>query len=103
MLRANRTRNAGSGQAAGAAANRGASEDLSQINAGIQTGNANLKNQQQKEGLAGESGLLTGGENALGLSDTALHDAGTLPNEWQTILNQYLGSGEKAAASLAGG
>ena len=100
-LRANRTRNLGSGQAAGAAANRGASQDLSQINAGIQGKNADLKAKQQQEGLSGEQALLgteTGaGENALGLSDTALHEAGALPNEWQTILNQAMANGEKAA------
>lgn len=106
-LRANRTRNIGSGQAAGAAANRGASQDLSQVNAGIQTGNANLKAKQQQEGLSGEGALygedVGAGESALGLSNSAVGDAGKLQNFWQQYLLQGMQDADKAATAGAGG
>jgi hypothetical protein len=102
QLRANRTRNIGSGQAASAYGNAEASKDLSQRNAEIQTGNAALKQRQQSEGLAGESGLVSGGENALGLSDTALKDAGDLPNFWQNLMLQGVKSGGEDAAAYLG-
>lgn len=107
-LRANRTRNIGSGQAAGAAANRGASQDLSQINEGLQVKNANLKNEQQQAGLKGEQGLygtdVGAGENALGLSDTALSDAGKVPPSfWQQFGSQAAFGALKAAQSGGGG
>jgi hypothetical protein len=105
-LRANRTRNIGSGQAASAAADRGASQDLSQINAGLQVKNADLKAKQQQEGLAGEGALygedVGAGENALGLSTGALKDAGSLSNFWQQLMLQGVASGGQVAAAAAG-
>ena len=100
-LRAARTRNMGSGQAATAEAGRGAGQELSQINAGIQTNNANLKAKQQAEA---ESGLgkmygedVGAGEGALGLSNSSLASAGNLKNFWQ----DYLLNAQKEESSMA--
>ena len=105
-LRAERTRNIGSGQAAAAASGRSASEDLSQVNAGIQSQNANLKAKQQQAGLSGLQGMYStdtgAGLNALGLSNQALNDAGQLSNFWQQLMLQGVKSGGEVAASYAG-
>jgi hypothetical protein len=102
-LRAARTRNIGSGQAATAEGGRAAGQELSQVNAGIQSNNANLKAKQQQEGLSGLGELygtdVSAGEGALGLSNQSLGDAGNLQNFWQ----QYALNAQKAAASAASG
>ncbi len=107
LLRAARTQNAGAAPAAIGAANRQGSEDLSQINAGIQTKNADLEQRQKQQGLSGLEGLygenVNAGENALAGSTTALNDAGHLANFWQQLLQQGMQSGEQvASAALMG-
>ena len=101
-LRAARTRNIGSGQATTAAAGQGAGQELSQINAGIQTKNADLKAKQQQAGLSGLEGVgagdMSAGENALGLSNSALGTAGNMKNFWQ----EYLLQAQKEAGQMAG-
>ena len=102
-LRATRTRNLGSGQAATAEAGRNAGQELSQVNAGIQTNNANLKAKQQSDAERGLGSLygedVGAGNNALGLSNQALGTAGNLKNFWQ----DYLLNAQKAASSAAMG
>jgi hypothetical protein len=93
-LRAARTRNIGSGQAATEEAGRGAAEDLSQINAGIQTKNADLKAHQQQAGLSGLGAMygtdVNAGENALGLANSAVDIAGKQkPGFWQNFGQTY--------------
>ena len=101
-LKAARTRNIGSGQAAAADAGRMASQNLSQTNAGIQSQNAKLKATQQQEGISGLGKLygedVTAGNNALGLSNQALDAADKAP---QGFWQQYLLNAQKAAASMA--
>ncbi len=89
-LRATRTRNIGSGQAATAEGGRAAGQELSQVNAGIQTNNANLKAKQQQAGLSGLGALygtdVTAGNNALGLANNAVNIAGNQkPGFWQGL------------------
>lgn len=102
-LLANRTRNIGSGQAAAAAGNRAAGESLSQTNAGIQNQNTALKESQRQAGLSGEGALygedVGAGENALGLSNSSLKDAGSLSNYWQDLLMQGIKSGTSVATA----
>ena len=98
-----RTRNAGAAPAAIGEASRGASENLSQTNAGIQTRNADLQQKQRQAGLSGLQDLykenVGAGEGALGLSNTSLQDAGNLKNFWQDLLMQGVKAvGEVAAA-----
>ena len=95
-LRAARTRNLGSGQAATAQGGEAAGQELSQVNAGIQTNNANLKAKQQQEGLSGLGALygtdVNAGNNALGLANNADQIAGNQkPGFWQG-LGQNLGT-----------
>jgi len=107
-LRAARTRNIGSGQAATAQASRGAGENLSEINAGIQSQNAKLKATQQQEGqntlgrIYGED--VNAGNNALGLANQAVDIAGKQkPGYWQNF-GQMFGTdvlnGAEAATGL---
>lgn len=107
MLRANRTRNIGSGQAGIADANHTASEEMSNVDAGIEGKNADLKAHQQQAGLSGLGSLygenVGAGENALGLSDTALNEGGNLHNFWQDLLKQGVQSGGQVAGSYFGG
>jgi hypothetical protein len=107
LLRAMRTRNAGAAPAAIAEGNRQSGQELSQINAGIQTNNANLKQKQRQAGLSGLQGLY--GENIgaglgnLNASTGALNDAGNLKNFWQDLLMQGVKTaGEVASAGMAG-
>lgn len=106
LLRATRTRNAGAAPAAIDQANRTGSQELSQTNAGIQTRNADLQQKQKQQGLSGLESLygtnVGAGENALGLSNSALSDAGNLKNFWQEQLLQYENNEEKAAAGGGG-
>lgn len=101
LLRAMRTRNSAAAPAAIGASNRAAGEDLSQINSGIQTRNADLKQKQRQQGLSGLESLygenVHAGEDALGLSNSSLSDAGNLKNFWQ----DYLLNAQKEAAAMA--
>jgi hypothetical protein len=103
LLRAVRTRNAGAVAPAVGASNRAAGEELSQVNSGIQTRNADLQQRQRQQGLSGLESLygtnVGAGENALGLSEGALNDAGNLKNFWQ----QYLLGAQAAAGQAAAG
>lgn len=106
LLRAARTRNAGAAPAAIGEANRGASQELSQINAGIQGRNADLQQRQKAQALQGLEGLygenVGAGETALGLSSGALKDAGSLQNFWQNLLMQGVKSAGDIGAAYAG-
>ena len=108
-LRAARTRNIGSGQAATAEGGRAAGQELSQVNAGIQTNNAKLKAQQQQEGLTGLEHMygtdVTAGENALGLSNSSLNLANNAkPTFWQSALQDVTTPIFKGAgAAISGG
>lgn len=106
MLRAARSRNIGSAQAETGEAARGAGQDLSQINAGIQSKNADLQQKQHQQGLSEEESLygtnVGAGENALNLSDTSLKDAGSLSNFWQQLLMQGIQSAGQVAGAAAG-
>jgi hypothetical protein len=101
LLRAARTRNAGAAPAAIDTASENASKNLSQVNAGIQTNNANLQQKQKQSALSGLEGLygenVGAGENALGLSTSALNDAGHLNNFWQQMILQGMQSAGQAA------
>ncbi len=107
LLRAARTRNVGAAPAAIDASNQNASKNLSQINAGIQTKNADLQQRQRQQGISGLEGLygenVSAQENALGQSNTALKDAGDLPNFWQQLLMQGVKSGGEVASAYVGG
>ena len=106
LLRAARTRNAGAAPAAIGASNRAAGQELSQINSGIQTRNADLQQKQRQQGISGLEGLygenVNAGENALGLSNTSLKDAGSLSNFWQDLLMQGIKTGGQVAAAGIG-
>jgi hypothetical protein len=107
LLRAVRTRNAGAAPAAIDQANRSAGQNLSQINAGIQTKNADLQQRQRQQGISGLEGLygenVGAQENALGASNSALNDAGHLNNFWQQLLTQGIQTGgQVASAALMG-
>lgn len=103
-LRAARTRNIGSGQATTSQAGRNAAEQLSQTNANIQSENANLKAKQsaQAEGALGSiyGTDVNAGNNALGISNNALNDAGNLKSFWQNLMLQGLQSGGEVAAAM---
>jgi hypothetical protein len=107
LLRATRTRNAGAAPAAIDQTNRQGGQELSQINAGIQKSNADLQQHQKQEGISGLEGLygenVNAGENALGLSNSSLADAGNLKNFWQSLLTQGLQSGSQVAGSALQG
>ena len=97
MLRAARTRNIGAAPAEIGASNRAGSQELSQINAGIQSKNADLQQRQRQQGLSGLESMygenVGAGEQALGQSTSALNDAGHLANFWQQLLSQQLSNG----------
>jgi hypothetical protein len=107
LLRAARTRNVGAAPAAIGQANQQGGQELSQINAGIQKSNANLQQQQRQQGLSGLESLygenVNAGENALGLSNSALGTAGNLKNFWQQYLLSAMSGAQQAAAAGAGG
>lgn len=104
-LRAARTRNAGSADAAIADSTRTAGQQLSDATLHTSLANANLKNQQQQQGLQGESNLyatnLGAAGNALGLSNNALGIANEADanNPWMKLLQQGMQSGGQVAAS----
>lgn len=105
LLRAARTRNSGAAPGSIAQTNRQGGQELSQVNSGIQTSNANLKAKQQQAGISGLEGLygenVGAGENALGLSNSALNDAGHLQNFWDQLLLQGIQSGGQVGAAYA--
>jgi hypothetical protein len=82
-------------------------QNLSQVNAGIQSQNANLaqkKQQSAESGLEGLYGTNVGaGIGALGQSTGALNDAGNLKSFWQSLLQQGMQSAGQAAAGGAFG
>ena len=107
-LRAARTRNAGSEQAATAEGSRNAGQELSQVNAGIQTNNANLKAKQQAGAESGLGSLygedVNAGNNALGLGIRANEAAGqSKPGFWQGWGQQYADDWLKNAMNPGGG
>ena len=106
LLRAARTRNAGAAPAAIDQSSRNAGEDLSQVNAGIQSKNADLQQHQRQAGLSGLENMygteVGAGENALGLSTSATNDAGHLPDFWDQLLTQGIQSGGQVASSYVG-
>jgi hypothetical protein len=108
LLRAARTRNLGSGQAAVSQSSQNAGENLSQTNAGIQNASANKATQQQGRAISGLESLYgtdTGASiGALNSSTNAYSDAGHLNNFWQQLLQQGIQTGgQVASAGLTGG
>ena len=106
MLRAARTRNIGSGQAAISQASQHAGENLSQRTAELQSKNADLQQKQRAQALSGLGDLygenVNAGEKALGLSNQSLEEAGNLKNFWQDLLSQSMGDAAKVGAAYAG-
>jgi hypothetical protein len=108
-LYAARTRNAGAGASAIGAASRAAGANLSRAAVGTEVKSADLGQQNQRAALGGLEGLnsteLTGGENALNLSNQALKGASdsSADNPWMKILLQSMQTGgQLGAAALAG-
>jgi hypothetical protein len=101
-LYAARTRNAGAGSTAIGSAVRSAGSNLSREAVGTEVQNANLAQKKQAGALGGLSSLnsteLSGGENALGLSNSALAGAAqsSANNPWTQIL-------KNAASSMGAG
>lgn len=108
-LYAARTRNAGAGQAAIGASNRAAGSNLSRNAVDTEVQSANLGQQNQRAALGGLQGLygteLSGGENALGLSNQALQGANqsAANNPWMKLLLQGIQSGGQVGAAQVGG
>lgn len=79
LQRSAATNNAGAATGLISAANQDATRSLSDAALGVQNRNALLKQQQQQSALQGLEGLygtnLSGGENALGLSNSSLNTA----------------------------
>lgn len=102
-LLAARTKNAGTADAAIAKSGEAAGETLSKANLGTNIENANIKQQQQAEGLKGLQGLYgTNEQEALGgldASNAALKDAGGVQTAWQKLAAQY---GANAVNNLNG-
>jgi hypothetical protein len=93
-LYSQRTNNQGGAKAAIGSAVRGAGENLSNAAVGTEAKSADLATHQQQAGLSGLQGLnqteLSGGLNALGLSNNALQY--TEYNPWLSTLNQGIQS-----------
>lgn len=108
-LYAARTKNAGAAQNAIGAGTRGAGANLSNAAVGVQNKNADLQQQQKQEGLTGLGGLystnLTGGENALGLSNSALNTEmqAQANNPWMKLLQSGMAAGGQIGAAALGG
>ena len=105
-----RTKNAGAAQAAIGAGSRGAGANLSHEALGTEMADANLANKKQQSGISGLGGLygtdLSGGENALGLSNQALSGAAQSSNSniWKNLANDMfyettIGGPQQAAES----
>jgi hypothetical protein len=107
-LYAARTRNAGAAQNAIGSAVRSAGSNLSREAVGTEMADANLAQKKQAGALGGLSSLnsteLSGGENALGLSNSALSgaDQSAANNPWLKLYMQA-NSNAQAAAEMAGG
>ena len=108
-LYAARTRNAGAGQAAIGASNRAAGSNLSRNAVNTEVQSANLGQQNQRAALGGLQSLnsteLSGGENALGLSNQALQgaDQSAANNPWMKLLQSGIAAGGQAGAAALGG
>lgn len=98
-LLAARTKNAGTADSAIAKSGETAGQTLSKANLGTNIENAEVQQQQQKEGLGGLSSLY--GTN-VGAADTNLKTAEDAPNFWQQLLMQGVKSGGQAAAAYLG-
>lgn len=103
-LFAARTRNAGGAKAAIGEGVRNAGENLSNAAVNTEVQNAKLQEAQRQGAISGLEGLnateLTGGENALGLSNQALGVTNQAqPSFWQQAagdaMGNLLGSGDK--------
>lgn len=110
-LQAARTNNAGGFQPAATQAAHDATAQLSDAALGIQNRNAMLQEQQRSQGLQGLQGLydtnVGAGENALGLSNSALQaknaaDQSTMA-EWMGPLQAVLQAGSKQNTGMAYG
>ena len=107
-LYAARTRNAGAGQAAIGASSRAAGGNLSRAAVGTQVQDANLAQSNRNKALGGLSSLygteLSGGENALGLSNQSLGvaDQADANNPWMKLLMQGIQSGGQVGAAELG-
>lgn len=105
LLRAARTRNLGGGDAATAAASRGASEALSSASLSTRLRNAALKESQRSEGVRGLEGLfgtnVSGGNQALGIVPSAVNANTQAENaswDWATdLFNPILNAAGRAA------
>jgi hypothetical protein len=99
-LYAMRTKNAGAAGNAIAESARVAGQQLGQENLATDLANAKLKRSQQQSGISGLEGLnqteLGASENALGLSNTALHNANQ-PDWLQSLAGPALGAGATVA------
>lgn len=106
-LYAARTNNAGGAKEAIGAGVRGAGQNLSDAAVGTEVGSANLAHKTQQQGISGLQGLnsteLSGGENALGLSNQALGVANQAkPSFWQQFGTQAADDALKAAMAAGG-
>ena len=108
-LYAARTRNAGAAQNAIGSAVRSGGSNLSREAVGTEMADANLAQKKQAGALGGLQGMygteLSGGENALGLSNSALAGASqsSANNPWVKAGLMTLDNAEKYAAAMAGG
>lgn len=108
-LYAARTRNAGAPAAAIGAANRAAGSNLSRNAVNTEVQSANLGQQNQRAALGGLQSLnsteLSGGEQALGLSNQALQgaDQSAANNPWMKLLQSGIAAGGQAGAAALGG
>lgn len=102
-----RTKNAGAAQSAIGAGTRGAGANLSRAAVGTELADANLAQKKQQAGISGLGGLygteLSGGENALGLSNSALSGAAqsSSMNPWNKILSSAVGGASAGAGAAA--
>ena len=100
-LLAARTKNAGTADAAIAKSGEAASQNLSKANLATQNENQQLKQQQQQTGIKGLNSLYGTNEGAavggLNASNTALKNAASVPNFWQSLLQGGLSSGANFA------
>jgi hypothetical protein len=107
-LYAARTKNAGAAQSAIGAGTRAAGANLSKAAVGNQVQNADLEQQQKQEGLKGLGGLygtdLSGGESALGLSNSALNTEAQADenNPWMKLLQTGMSGAATAATGNLG-
>jgi hypothetical protein len=109
-LYAARTKNAGAAQNAIGSAVRSAGSNLSREAVGTEMADANLAQKKQAVALGGLQGMygteLSGGENALGLSNSALEGAdksGGMNNPWNQYGLQYMKDVGSVGAAMAGG